>query len=66
MPSNVPLPQRLELTEQQFSALYKDFLQTINGRHSMSAKELCEIDDMCTTLVVDPLVRFKSHKMKLE
>uniref|UniRef100_A0A914YND3 BTB domain-containing protein n=1 Tax=Panagrolaimus superbus TaxID=310955 RepID=A0A914YND3_9BILA len=56
----------LQLNEKQFTAVYKEFLTTISGRHTMSAKELCEIDDICSTLVVDPLVRFKSHKMLLE
>ena len=56
----------LKLSTEQFSQLYKDILQSINGRHTMTAKELCEIDDLCTTLAVDPLVRFKSHKMSLK
>uniref|UniRef100_A0A914Y8U5 Uncharacterized protein n=1 Tax=Panagrolaimus superbus TaxID=310955 RepID=A0A914Y8U5_9BILA len=32
----------------------------------MSAKELMEINDLCTTLVVDPLLRIKSHKVLLD
>ena len=51
------------LTEKEFSTLYTDFLKSINGRHTMTARELIEIDDFCTTIVVEPLVRFKSHKM---
>uniref|UniRef100_A0A7E4W1V1 [histone H4]-N-methyl-L-lysine(20) N-methyltransferase n=1 Tax=Panagrellus redivivus TaxID=6233 RepID=A0A7E4W1V1_PANRE len=56
---------KLVLNTKEFSLLYHHFLQRTNGRNTMSARELCEIDDLCTTLVVDPLVRFKSHKMDL-
>jgi histone-lysine N-methyltransferase SUV420H len=48
------------------AAATKDFLLKINGRHSMTAHELIQIDDLCTTLVVDPLLRIKSHKMLLD
>uniref|UniRef100_A0A914QFG8 [histone H4]-N-methyl-L-lysine(20) N-methyltransferase n=1 Tax=Panagrolaimus davidi TaxID=227884 RepID=A0A914QFG8_9BILA len=64
--SSLNLSDGLQLSEKQFTAVYKEFLTTISGRHTMSARELCEIDDHCTTLVVDPLVRFKSHKMLLD
>lgn len=37
-----------------------------SGQHSMTIQELCDNDDMATSVIVDPVLGFRTHKMNLQ
>uniref|UniRef100_A0A1I7XQF3 CRAL-TRIO domain-containing protein n=1 Tax=Heterorhabditis bacteriophora TaxID=37862 RepID=A0A1I7XQF3_HETBA len=55
--------------ESDSSIILQQMLRTLrevpSGEHSLSPQELCSFDDMATTLVVDSVLNFQTHKMHL-
>lgn len=37
-----------------------------SGQHNMTIRELCDNDDMATSVIVDPILGFRTHKMNLQ
>lgn len=39
------------------------YIKVPNGDHFLTPNELCSYDDMATTIVVDSIMQFQTHKM---
>lgn len=37
-----------------------------SGQHNMTPEELCSNDDLCSGLIVDTILKFRTHKMSLK
>ncbi|VDO14921.1 unnamed protein product [Haemonchus placei] len=45
------------------NAALLSFRELPSGDHSLTPQELCSFDDMATSLVVDSVLNFQTHKM---
>lgn len=56
--------QRTDEDETEISEdLLLSFREVPSGDHSLTPQELCVFDDMATTLVIDSVLNFQTHKM---